>query len=484
LILSAFLLAAAGAGEPRALVVGTLADPTTLEPHRAIDAVGAEIVANVCETLVRIRPGSIQAEGVLAMTWATRDQRTWTFTLREGVSFQDGAPLDASAVVANFDHLRREQAFPGHAERIGPHVVQVVLEHANAALLPTLSQTFFSMQSPRRLDDPAAAAVGTGPFRLASAKPGQVDLVANAGYWGDPPRLERITFRRFASADALARALADGSADVTSAVDPRSVPVLRRLPDVTLDSRTGLNLVYLALNDERPPLDDPRVRQALSRAVDRSALVRIMGGHAEPAVRVLPPALFGHDPRTRDVVLDREYAHRVFAAAVPAGRELTLAVSRSPRPYLAEPLAVAEKLRDDLFRSGLTVRLRETGSWREHTAATSAGDFDMALLGWQADTLDPNDFLTALLDSASIGTTNRSRYRSGEMDSLLKRARLDAAPQARMALYRRAQDLFQRDMPFVPLLHSSVFTARRREVMGLVVGPTGILRYDRAWKQL
>ena len=122
-------------------------------------------------------------------------------------------------------------------------------------------------------------------------------------------------------------------------------------------------------------------------------------------------------------------------------------------------------------------------TWTEQVAITNSGDFDLALLGWQADTLEPNDFLTALLDSASIGTTNRSRYRSPEMDALLKRARLDAVPQARIGLYRRAQDLFQRDMPFVPLLHTSVFTAHRREVMGLVVGPTGILRYDKTWKQ-
>jgi ABC-type transport system substrate-binding protein len=69
------------------------------------------------------------------------------------------------------------------------------------------------------------------------------------------------------------------------------------------------------------------------------------------------------------------------------------------------------------------------------------------------------------------------------MDSLLKRARLDSAPRTRLALYHKVQELFQKDMPFVPLYHASVFTARRREVRGLVIGPTGILRYDKAWKQ-
>ena len=158
-------------------------------------------------------------------------------------------------------------------------------------------------------------------------------------------------------------------------------------------------------------------------------------------------------------------------------------MSRAPRPYLREPLRVAARIRDDLARVGLVVRLRELPSWAEHVALTSQGDFELALLGWQADTLDPNDFLTALLDSESIGTTNRSRYRSAAMDGLLKRARQDSTLGARLSLYRQAQELVQSDMPFVPLYHSSVFTAYRREVRGLVIGPTGVLRYDKAWKQ-
>ena len=158
-------------------------------------------------------------------------------------------------------------------------------------------------------------------------------------------------------------------------------------------------------------------------------------------------------------------------------------MSRAPRPYLLEPLRVAARIRDDLARVGLVVRLRQVASWAEHVALTSRGDFEMALLGWQADTLDPNDFLTALVDSESIGTTNRSRYRSTAMDGLLKRARQDSAPGARLLLYRQAQDLVQNDMPFVPLYHSSVFTTHRQQVRGLVIGPTGVLRYDKAWKE-
>jgi len=484
---AALLLAALLSAVPAdTLVVGILADPASLEPHLATDIVGAEIVASVCETLVRVRPGSLRPEGVLAATWASSDQRVWTFTLRQNVRFQDGAPLDADAVVGNFEHLRRERAFPGHAERVGPHLVQVTLDRPNAALLSTLSQPFFAMQSPRRLTAPGSEEpVGTGPFRLDSARPGRVDLSAFDGHWAGAPRLRRLAFRRFADEEALAQALVSGEADVSSAVGPARANRLRAEPGLTLDSQTGLNLMYLSLNNDRAPFADARVRRALSRAIDRQGIVReVLDGHGEAAHTALPPTLFGHDTRARELVLDREAARRLLAAArVPEGFETTLTVSRAPRPYLLEPLRVAVRLRDDLARVGVVVRLREVATWTEHVDLTSRGDFDLALLGWQADTLDPNDFLTALLESGSIGTTNRSRYRSPAMDGLLKRARMDSAPLTRLTLYREAQELFQKDMPFVPLYHSSLFTAHRRDVRGVVIGPTGVLRFDKAWKQ-
>ena len=482
-LLLAALVAAAAADT---LVVGTLADPGSLAPHQATDIVAADIVSSVCETLVRVRPGSFRHEGVLATSWASPDQRVWTLTLRENARFHDGAVLDADAVVENLEHLRRTRGFPGRSERLGPRLVQITLDRPNSALLSTLSQPFFAIQSPSRLTGPGSdVPVGTGPFRFAAAHGRVVELAAYDRHWAGPPRLRRVVFRRFPDEAALADALATGEADVTSALGPDRADRLPSAAGVTMDSQTGLNVIYLTLNNERPPFTDPRVRRAISRAIDRAALVRdVLAGHAEPADTVLPPTLSPHDTRTRELVLDVDAAHRLLAAArLPEGFETTLTVSRAPRPYLLHPVRVAERLRDDLARVGIVARLREVPSWAEYVGLATRGELDTALLGWQADTLDPNDFLTALVDSGSIGATNRSRYRSAEMDRLLKRARMESAPRARLELYRAAQDLLQQDMPLVPLYHASVFTAHRREVLGLIIGPTGILRYDKAWKQ-
>ena len=185
-------------------------------------------------------------------------------------------------------------------------MVTVALERPDAALLATLSQPFFALQSPKRLtDDLADRAVGTGPFRLASVRPGQVELEANPDYWAGPPRLTRLVFRRLPDEDALVTALLAAEVDLTSAVGQDRVGRLRSDPRVTFDSRIGLNVAFLCPNNERGPLRDVRVRQALARGVDRADLVgRTLDGHGEPARNPLPPSLWGYDRRTKDLPLD------------------------------------------------------------------------------------------------------------------------------------------------------------------------------------
>ena len=302
-----------------------------LAPHRATDLVGRRIVANVCETLVRVRARALAPRGVLATAWATPTSASGRFTLREGVRFHDGAPLDADAVVANLENLRRERGFPGHAERLGPLVVAITLDQPNAALLATLSQPFFAMQSPQRARGRARAPVGTGPFRLAPRRPGLVELEANDGYWGGAPRLRHLRFRRFPSEDALvARARSPARSDVSSALGPERVAELRDARGLTLDSQTGLNLAFLAINNERPVLGRARAPGAVARRRPAPRSSReILGGHGEPARNPLPPSLWGYDARTRELVLDR--APRAGCSrrrASPTGFETTLTVSR------------------------------------------------------------------------------------------------------------------------------------------------------------
>ena len=143
------LAAAVAAAAIDALVVGIVGDPVSLDPHRATDLVSAAIVGNVCEPLVRYSADGARPEPALATAWATRDARRWTFTLREGVRFHDGAPFDADAVLANLASIARVRAFPGRRRargiprgddhprppqrRAAGHAFAAVLRHAEPA---------------------------------------------------------------------------------------------------------------------------------------------------------------------------------------------------------------------------------------------------------------------------------------------------------------------------------------------------------------
>jgi peptide/nickel transport system substrate-binding protein len=478
-------LAVAVAAASDTLVVGTLVDPVSLDPHKATDIVAAAIVSNVCETLVRWRPDGSRPEPALATTWATSDGRRWTFTLRPRVRFHDGTPLDADAVVANVDAIARARGLAARAERIGAAVVGIMLDQPNAALLATLSQPFFSLVSPRELAraEPRGA-VGTGPFVLASARPGLVELRANRDYWGGAPRLARVVFQRAPDESALARRLMAGEVDLSASLSEAELRRLRGHDDIVLDARTGLNIAFLSINNERGAFADRRVRQAVARAIDRPALVReAVGGQGEPARNPLPPSLWGYATRTRDLMLDRATARRLLRdAAYASGLDTTLLAVDAPRPYNPAPLRVAARVAADLGAVGIRARIREAPSWAEFLERATRGDYELAVMGWQADTTDPNDFLSALLASDAIGATNRSRYRSPAMDGLLRHGRRTADLRERATIYGEAQVLFQRDMPWVPLYHVSVSTAYRRSVRGLAVGPTGISRFDKVWK--
>jgi ABC-type transport system substrate-binding protein len=164
------------------------------------------------------------------------------------------------------------------------------------------------------------------------------------------------------------------------------------------------------------------------------------------------------------------------------GFETTLLVVDTPRPYNPAPPQVAARVAADLAEIGIRARLRPAATWAEFLDRATRGDYDLAIMGWQADTTDPNDFLSALLASDAVGTTNRSRYRSPAMDGLLRSGRRTADLRERTSIYAAAQALFQRDMPWVPLYHVSVSTAYRRLLRGLAVGPTGNTRFDKVWK--
>jgi ABC-type transport system substrate-binding protein len=311
-------------------------DSRSLDAGDVTDGESSKVIEQVYDTLVRYLPGSTEIEPSLATSWSANEDKTvWTFEVRPGVRFHDGAPLDAAAVADSFERQRDPghrfsfedgswgnwKALFGFVERVevGAHPMQVVFrckEPAPPFFLKQLAMFTCSIVSPKALAELGPRIrihpVGTGPFRFVSWDTGrEVHLARNEAYWDGPPKLANLYFR--VAQDATVRSerlMAGQGADLIDNLGPDTIDRLEADPGVVVARRPQSSLCYLAMNTLKPPFDDPRVREAVAYALNKEGLVRIAyRGHAEPATVPVPPGFGGrHDAladRPRDLAKAR-----------------------------------------------------------------------------------------------------------------------------------------------------------------------------------
>lgn len=281
----------------------------------------------IFETLTRATPTFGIAPG-LARRWTAGSATRWRFELREGVSFHDGQPLDADAVVATLDVVARREERPrglepGSARAVSSHLVEVELSVANERLPEQLANPSLGIQAPGTEagagEDPPTTPTGTGPFRFAHYRPGEeLRVEANRDYWGEAPQLDEITFV-FGEDAAAGQLLATQQVDVVGHIPLALLPQVSGWTDRVAASAPA-HSAYLLLNaggvgDDWGLLADERLRRAVAHAVDPDALVAAAWPHHGTATRTLiPPALLdaaadeidppAHDPAAAAELLD------------------------------------------------------------------------------------------------------------------------------------------------------------------------------------
>jgi peptide/nickel transport system substrate-binding protein len=257
---------------------------------------------NVCETLVRM-DHDFQTEPGLATGWEYRGDNTFRFSLREGVVFHNGAPLDAEAVRYSMNRVVEEDL--ALTTFIGPDSTQVVDEltvditttQPNLRLPSQLVHNFFSIVAPGT--DPVEAPVCTGPFRFVEYEPNQQLVVErNDDYWGEEAKLKQMTFRFIPDANTRRLALEAGDVDVIYDLPPQQVEEAGNRPGLKV-AEPPPGAIYVAslnLNGQEPHvvLQDPEVRKALALSIDSNAVVeQLYDGNAESVDTVAPPSILG-----------------------------------------------------------------------------------------------------------------------------------------------------------------------------------------------
>ena len=499
--------AVSAASEATAVNVGMQSDVLTLDPALAYDLNTWLVVAQLFDTLtVQPSDGSPLQPG-LALSWAfSQDGLTWTFNLRPGVTFHDGTPLDAQAVVFNFERWWDPEN-PYHGEdalyeyfyymmggykgdegcilsavnAIGSDQVQLVLAVPQYNLPNILSSPAVGIASPAAIQAGTLAShpVGSGAFTFVQRVVGEsIELAANPVYWGTPPSIDTLRFLVIPEADARLLALQSGEIDSVGDLPNDLVQTAVAQPSLQVEWRLSSALAYLGINRSHSPLDNPAVRQAIAHAINLPELVEQhypFGEH--PADQFLPPAIWGRDAELSAYTYDPALSISLLQlAGYTEGITTTLAYRDVYRSYLPDPLGAANAISDYLEAVGIHAEVIGYEN-AEFIDKLGAGELDLFLLGWYADYLHPDNFFSLIL-------CNPTNLSFGALDetlcNLVEAAKTEPDLAVQVALYESASQYVYDSLPLLPIIHIRSALVMHYDIAGVQASPLGLEAYKDA----
>jgi peptide/nickel transport system substrate-binding protein len=498
LLVAGLILLAAGASpaaaEEREITIGFGASVSSTDPHYHTLATNNMMARHFFESLI-VPDAQLVMHPGLAVSWRPLDDTSWEFKLRRGVKFHDGSDFDAKDVVATFKRAPNVPNSPASfaiflaavkAVEVIDRFTIHILTHKPAPLLPNDLSNI--MIIPARLVDATTtdfntgkAVIGTGPFKLVEYVPGDhVAMVRNDGYWGDKPAWSKVTFRFITNAAARVAALRSGGLQMIDNVPTADIASLKRDPELRLSSVVSNRVIYLHMDQWRDvtpfaadkagqplaenPFKDLRVRQALSKAINRQAIVdRVMEGQAIPAAQLLPDGFFGVSPNLKVERYDPEGAKLLLAeAGYPDGFRLTV---HGPNDRYINDDKVLQAVAQMFSRIGVETRV-ETMPWATYATRAAKLEFSMMLFGW-GDTGETSSPLRAFLATndreKGMGTGNRGRYSNPRLDAVLEQALSTVDDAAREKLLWQADEIAMRDVGVIPLHYEISTWATRKE---------------------
>lgn len=348
-------------------------EPPSLEPCDAKhSSIGRVVIRNVTEPLTMLDTDTGEVRPMLATEWQQIDEDTWRFKLREGVTFSDGTPFDADAVIAAFARLERSDIVCNTKQQtlggvdltltaIGPHEVEITTNKPSP-ILPTMI-TVVQMSSPTMdLQGASRNPIGTGPYTFAAWRPGQdITLQRRDDYWGGQPPITDATFVWRSESAVRAAMVSQGEADVALII----AEVDATDPEMDYAYPNG-ETTRLRINTAVAPLDDLRVRKALNMALDLDALKPIVGAEVLRASQLVPPGTLGFDDTLQAFAYDPAGAMALLeearAEGVPVDTQIDLIGRDGIYVGAAEMLQAMQAMWAEV---GLNVNIRmfDTGNW-------------------------------------------------------------------------------------------------------------------------
>ncbi|WP_395242543.1 ABC transporter substrate-binding protein [Agromyces sp. MMS24-K17] len=517
---------AAAGGDPvdggsLAIGLGTVID--CFDPQVSPAGITAAVLRNVYDSLVAQNPdGSFSPW--LASSWEVSDDGlTYTFELRDDVTFHDGTPFDAEAVKANLDRIVDPATASQYAgaliapyretEILDDHAVAVHLDSPYSPFLSAVASTNLGFHSPASIaeygDDlcqGGPAQVGTGPFEFASVQDGEgfrftrndaYDWAPDGAAHDGPAHLAEVDYRFLTESSVRLGALTSGEVGFIDQVATTDLATVEATPGIVLESAdpTGIPYTYF-LNTSHPPFDDERARRAIQEGVDFDAITEaIFQGAYAPATAPLNPATFAahpdlgdawdYDPDgAADLLAELGYTERDADGYLEKdGERLSIELIYDPTYQRPERITYDTAVQEALRTLGIELVITPIGDGT-YIDVRNTGAYDVVAFAWSG--ADPDVLRTIYGSDQQLadGGGNGSHATDPELDALLADGILETDPAAREPIYRSAQELIIDRVYGIPAYGAPVLTAHADGVQGLSYG-TAVLPglYD-AWTPL
>ncbi len=513
LLLAGAALLWAASAESKTLVYCSEGSPENFSPM--LNTTGTTFDANrpVYGRLIEFKLGTTSIEPGLAERWdVSPDGKTYTLHLRPGVKWHSNAQFkptrdfNADDVLFTFNRMGQEDS-PFHKvsggsydyygdmgfakliaklEKVDPLTVRFTLTEPAAPFLPDLAMDFTAIQSaeyadmllkagkPEQIDQ---VPIGTGPFSfVAYQRDATIRFRRFDGFWGPKAKLDALVYSINKDPAVRLAKLRANECQVSAYPAPADLPGIRSDASLKLMDQPGLNIGYLAFNNQKKPFDDKRVRQALNMAIDRKAIIdAVYLGAGQQAKNLIPPTLWSYNDAVQPWPFDPNAAKKLLAeAGFPEGFETDLWAMPVQRPYNPDARRIAELMQSDLAKIGVKARV-VSYEWGEYRKRIQAGEHLTALFGWTGDNGDPDNFFVPLAGCAAArpGGGSVSKWCNKEFDDLVNKAATRPDQAERAKLYEQAQVVMREEAPFFLIAHSVAFQPMRKEVSGYIMSPLG-----------
>lgn len=465
-------------------------DATDLDPQTGIDSQSLTVTGRkVYETLVTTDKENKIVAG-LATEWKQINPTTLEFTLRKGVKFHDGTDFNAQAVKATFDRLldkekpktRRVMFTPVvEVKVIGDDKVQFITDKPFSSLLLHLTHPAGSIISPKAIEEDKAEKkslkmnpVGTGPLKFENWTKGEsVTLIRNDQYWGPKMSVEKVIFKTVKEDATRMAMIKTGEIQAAEAVPVTDADRLSKEPDMNLVKSLSYRVEFIAMNTSQAPFNNPKVREAVSLALDFDAIYKgVFSGSGKKDVSTLGPDVFGYTSLPA-YPHDVEKAKRLMVeAGYGNGVKVTLIT-----PDRKVRLNLAEVIQAQLKPIGITVEIR---SWDMGTYMDQSrkGDFQLNLTGWSNQTGDGYYGYIAPFTKAGAKHENNSRYSDPQVEQWLQEAGQEMDQEKRKALYVKIQEKIREDRPVLTTQVTEHLMISKKNVKGLWTTPGGIVVFN------